>query len=45
VRILYGGSVNAQNAKALLAMPDVDGVLVGNAALSADTFLQIYYSF
>lgn len=41
VRILYGGSVNASNAKALLALRDIDGVLVGGASLKADTFLPI----
>ena len=38
VRILYGGSVNPDNASALLALPDVDGALVGGASLQADTF-------
>ena len=33
VPILYGGSVNAGNAAALLASPDVDGLLVGGASL------------
>jgi triosephosphate isomerase (TIM) len=36
VPILYGGSVNRGNATALLAAPDVDGVLVGGASLDAD---------
>lgn len=36
VPILYGGSVKADNAAALLAAPDVDGVLVGGASLDAD---------
>ena len=40
-RILYGGSVKADNAKELLALPDVDGALVGGAALKADSFLSI----
>lgn len=39
--VLYGGSVNAENARTLLALPAVDGVLVGGASLSADTFMQI----
>jgi triosephosphate isomerase (TIM) len=41
VRILYGGSVNPDNAASLLALPDVDGALVGGASLQADTFAAI----
>jgi triosephosphate isomerase (TIM) len=41
VRILYGGSVKASNAAELLAMPDVDGGLIGGASLKADEFLAI----
>jgi triosephosphate isomerase len=41
VRILYGGSVKASNAKELLAQPNVDGALVGGASLKADEFLGI----
>ncbi|HXB65322.1 MAG TPA: triose-phosphate isomerase [Solirubrobacteraceae bacterium] len=41
VRILYGGSVNPDNAAALLALPDVDGALVGGASLQADSFAAI----
>ena len=40
-RILYGGSVKAANAAQLLAMPDIDGVLVGGASLSVAEFLGI----
>ncbi len=40
--ILYGGSVKAANAKALFAMPDIDGGLVGGASLDAQEFLRIY---
>jgi triosephosphate isomerase (TIM) len=39
--ILYGGSVKAQNAAAIFAMPDVDGGLIGGASLVADDFLAI----
>lgn len=39
--ILYGGSVNEKNAKALFAMPDVDGGLVGGASLDARQFVEI----
>ena len=41
VRIQYGGSMNAENAKGLLAQADVDGGLIGGAALKADSFLAI----
>jgi triosephosphate isomerase (TIM) len=41
IRILYGGSVKASNAKELMAVPDVDGALVGGASLKADEFLAI----
>jgi triosephosphate isomerase (TIM) len=41
VRILYGGSVNPDNAPELLALPDVDGALVGGASLEADSFAKI----
>jgi len=38
VRILYGGSVAPSNVKGLMAMPDIDGALVGGASLKAETF-------
>jgi triosephosphate isomerase len=41
VRILYGGSVKAENASELLAIPDVGGALVGGASLTAESFLAI----
>ncbi|HST34437.1 MAG TPA: triose-phosphate isomerase [Solirubrobacteraceae bacterium] len=40
-RILYGGSVKPENAAELLALPDVDGALVGGASLEAESFAQI----
>lgn len=40
-RILYGGSVKPENAAELLALPDVDGALVGGASLDAETFAAI----
>jgi triosephosphate isomerase len=40
-QILYGGSVKPQNARALFAMPDVDGGLIGGASLVAEDFLAI----
>ena len=41
VQILYGGSVKANNAASLFAMPDINGALVGGAALQAEEFLAI----
>ena len=41
IRIQYGGSVKADNAAELLAKPNVDGFLVGGAALKADSFAAI----
>ena len=40
-RILYGGSVKADNAAELLAQPDIDGALVGGASLDANSFARI----
>jgi triosephosphate isomerase len=42
--ILYGGSVKADNALALLKEPDIDGALVGGASLVAEEFLKIAHS-
>lgn len=39
--IQYGGSVNPSNAHELLAQPDIDGLLIGGASLSLESFLQI----
>lgn len=41
LRVLYGGSVKASNAREIFAMPDVDGGLIGGASLKADEFLKI----
>jgi triosephosphate isomerase len=41
VRIQYGGSVQAENAADLVSEPDVDGLLVGGASLSAASFLDV----
>jgi triosephosphate isomerase len=41
VRIQYGGSMKAENAAGLLKQPDIDGGLIGGAALKADSFLGI----
>ena len=41
VKILYGGSVNIDNVKELMAKPDIDGALVGGASLEAETFSQL----
>ncbi|MGD0054282.1 MAG: triose-phosphate isomerase [Acidimicrobiales bacterium] len=40
-RVLYGGSVNAENAKAIVIEAAVDGFLVGGASLKADSFVAI----
>lgn len=45
VTILYGGSCKPSNAKELFACPDIDGGLIGGAALKADDFIQIALSF
>lgn len=44
VQILYGGSVKADNAKELFAMPDIDGGLIGGASLDAKSFLAICHA-
>jgi len=44
-RILYGGSVNPQNAAAILGLAEVDGALVGGASLDADSFWTIARSY
>jgi triosephosphate isomerase (TIM) len=41
MRILYGGSMKPDNAKSLLALPDVDGGLIGGAALKVEDFWAI----
>ncbi|MBK1614221.1 triose-phosphate isomerase [Rubrivivax gelatinosus] len=41
MRILYGGSVKADNAKILFAQPDIDGGLIGGASLKAADFIAI----
>ncbi len=41
VRIQYGGSVKSGNVAAIMAQPDVDGALVGGAALDTDEFVKI----
>ncbi len=41
VTIQYGGSMNAKNAAELLAQPDIDGGLIGGAALKPDDFMAI----
>ncbi|QTA87063.1 triose-phosphate isomerase [Desulfonema magnum] len=43
LRILYGGSVKPDNIAELMAMPDVDGALVGGASLNAETFGKIVH--
>lgn len=41
MRVLYGGSMNEGNAALLLAMPDIDGGLIGGASLKAASFVEI----
>jgi triosephosphate isomerase len=41
VRILYGGSVKPDNARAILALPEVGGALIGGASLKATEFEAI----
>jgi len=43
LRILYGGSVKPGNAQELMAMPDIDGALVGGASLNPETFAEIIH--
>ena len=43
--ILYGGSCKPSNAKELFAMKDIDGGLIGGAALKADDFIAIAQSY
>jgi len=45
IRILYGGSVKPENARALAEMDDIDGFLVGGASLKAESFAAIAESF
>lgn len=44
VRLLYGGSMKAENAAQLLAQPDIDGGLIGGASLKTDDFLAICHA-
>ena len=45
ISIIYGGSCNEKNAKELFANKDVDGGLIGGAALKAESFIQIINGF
>lgn len=44
LKVLYGGSINAENAYSFLAMPNIEGLLVGGASLDARNILKIYES-
>jgi triosephosphate isomerase len=44
VRVLYGGSVKADNASDFFSQPDIDGALVGGASLKVSEFIQITQS-
>lgn len=41
MRVLYGGSMNPGNVEELIAQPDIDGGLIGGAALKAESFIQL----
>jgi triosephosphate isomerase len=41
IRVLYGGSVKAVNIAGIMAMPDIDGALIGGASLDPDEFVGI----
>ena len=41
IRVLYGGSTNEKNLASFMAMPDIDGALVGGASLKVDPFLEM----
>ncbi|MDD2462320.1 MAG: triose-phosphate isomerase, partial [Kiritimatiellae bacterium] len=41
IRIQYGGSMKPENAQELMSQPDIDGGLIGGAALKADSFAAI----
>lgn len=43
VRIQYGGSMNAKNCRELMAMPEIDGGLIGGASLKAEDFSSIVH--
>ena len=43
VRIQYGGSMNAKNASELMAMPEIDGGLIGGASLKAEDFSKVIH--
>ena len=45
IRILYGGSVKAENAKLLSGQEDIDGFLVGGASLDVQSFTKIVEAF
>jgi triosephosphate isomerase len=41
IRVLYGGSVNGENAKEFFEQPEIDGALVGGASLKVTDYIQI----
>jgi len=41
IRIQYGGSANEKNIGELMAMPDIDGALIGGASLKPDAFVEM----
>ncbi len=45
IRIIYGGSVNSENAKSFFQQINIDGALIGGASLNGKEFLNIYNDF
>ena len=45
ISVLYGGSCKPENAKELFSQSDIDGGLIGGAALNAKSFKEIIFSF
>ena len=45
VSVLYGGSVNSKNSASILAIDNIDGLLIGKASLEADEFVDIALSY
>ena len=43
MRIQYGGSMNAKNASELMAMPEIDGGLIGGASLKSEDFSKVVH--
>ncbi len=44
IRVLYGGSTNAKNIAEIMQQPDIDGALIGGAALQADAYAAMVHT-